>query len=361
MAKEYLSEAFKALNIIEEDAFNITDDGVTGLKSFMSEIDDTEPTLDVIDPLAASEEELQDSYIGKVILDCSICQSKIYKAAEEVTIDESGDLVNVGETCPYCQSSDGYRIIGQVAPFVEAEETEVTTDDENAEVDVEELPEENAEEEKVEEACEGEDCEEEKEEELKEDLNNVQIETDSEKITVTSEPKDEVAPISDAEMIAPLEPETAAQFEDERPEEEQPVDDIVPVEEYEDVEITDFDENEFDGLGESYLKRVYENVQSYKTTAGSINGNTLKLEGVITFKSGKKAKTNFVFEGKTVTKTGKLKFLGENKQFAKGKKAFTLTGRAKEGNLVCESLTYNYIAKDGKTSQSKRLYGRVSR
>lgn len=374
MAEKYLTEAFQALDILNEETFNITDDGIESANNFVDDSTTDDMEL-VIDPLAETEEELQDSYVGKVILDCTICQSKIYKDPTEVTINEDDSLANVGEVCPYCQSSDGYKVIGQVAPYEEETETEVATDDENAEVDVEELPEEDKEEEKVEEACEGSDCEEKAEDEddldeaitskkgkarlasMKEDLNNVQIETDNERITVTSEPKEEAPITTGDEMITPVEPDVEAQFNSEEPEE----DTDMPIDEpdYQDIEIDEFAEDEFDGLGESYLRRVYDNVKSYKTTSGSIKGNQLKLEGMITFKSGKQAKTNFVFEAHKALKNGKVSFVGLNEQFAKGKKTYTLTGKVNEGKLIAESLTYNYRGKDAKTGESKRLYGRV--
>ena len=71
----------------------------------------------IIDPLAETEEDVQESYLGKAILDCIICHSKVYKEPEEVIIDEENGLANVGETCVYCQASDGYKVIGQVAEF----------------------------------------------------------------------------------------------------------------------------------------------------------------------------------------------------------------------------------------------------
>ena len=123
--------------------------------------------------------------------------------------------------------------------------------------------------------------------------------------------------------------------------------------------IDEIDEAGFDELGESYLKKVYENVQSYKTVGGSLKGNKIKLEGLITFNSGKKAKTNFIFEAKEMTKKGKVKFIGENLNLTKNKKAFTLTGRTEGKKLVCENFNYNYLAKDGKSGASKRLYGTV--
>ena len=361
MVKEYLTEAFQELKLLEEEAFDINNNGIADAAEFINNdeavVDEVE---EIIDPLAETEEDLQDSYIGKVILDCSVCQSKIYKDAEEVIIDEAGELVNIGEECPYCHSIDGYKVIGQVAEFCpECEESEeevkVDTDAENVDVEVEPKSEEEP---VVEEPKE----EEHIEEALKEDMQNVQIETDKEKITVTSEPKEEAIeevpaieePVSEEpkeEVIAPVEPETEEKFKSETEVEEEP--------EYSDIDIGEIDEEGFDKLGESYLKRVYENVKSFKTTNGSIKGNNIKLEGIITFKSGKEAKTNFVFEAKTVTNNGKVKFTGLNEQFAKGRKTYTLTGKVNNGKLFTESLVYNYHGKDAKTGESKRLYGRV--
>ena len=324
MAKRYLAEAFEALKELNEDTFNITSDGAEQVQSFLSSNETSDELENIIDPLASSEEELQDSYIGKVILDCVICQSKIYKDPSEVTISEEGDLANIGEECPYCQSSDGYKIIGEVAPYSETKvDVDVTTKDgdEVANIDL---------------------TTNKKEESLKEDLTGITIDTDTQTINVSATEKAQ----DGEEMIAPVSSETQAQINTEEPE-------------YQDIDIDEFSEDDFDNLGENYLKRVYENVQSYKTISGRVKGNLIKLEGVITFKSGKKVKTNFVFEGKTITKTGKVKFIGENKQFAKGRKAFTLTGKMNKNKLMVESLTYNYRAKDGKTGQSKRLYGRV--
>ena len=418
---KYLTEAFQDLNILNEDTFDINADGLAELTSFYNDNDMTDLET-VIDPVAQTEEELQDSYIGKAILDCVICQSKIYKDPEEVIISEDGSLANVGEICPYCQSSDGYKVIGQVAeycPHCDDEDVKVETDEAEITVDVDKKEDEDLNEslndivtiavsfanepdlkttietfnkkynltsnikdiqndinkmieftgkkanlasllrnEFADIVADASNYTDEDlvneflvEKTLKEDMQNISIETDKEKINISSEPKEEEEKEveSDDEMIAPLEPETEEEFKSENEEDE-----------YSDVDIDEFEEKDFDELGEKYLRRVYENVKSYKTTKGSTQGNTLKLEGVITFKSGKEAKTNFVFEAKSITKTGKLKFLGENKQFARGKQAFTLTGRADGKKLIAESLTYNYRAKNPETKESKRLYGTVS-
>ena len=44
-----------------------------------------------------------------------------------------------------------------------------------------------------------------------------------------------------------------------------------------DLDIDDFDEQSFDELGEGYLKRVYENVDKYKTTAVKTSGKKLTV------------------------------------------------------------------------------------
>lgn len=122
-------------------------------------------------------------------------------------------------------------------------------------------------------------------------------------------------------------------------------------------EIEEIDETEFDELGESYLKSVYDNVKGFRTTAGYINNNRLKLEGIITFNSGKKAKTSFVFEKYTTTSRGKYKLIGENVQLTNRKNAFILTGTINNHKLCLESLTYSYTAKDANGGKSIRVYG----
>lgn len=333
MSKDLL-EAFQELKILDEDVFNISADGVEEIKDFTN----TDTTMDelqlVIDPDAETEEELEDSYIGKAILDCVVCQSKIYKNPEDVIIDEEQGVANIGEVCPYCQSSDGFKVIGQVAEYCPHcdEEPKVETEDE-VKVDVEEK------EDSMDESL--------NKKSLKEEIENLTIETEKEVINVSSQEKEEEEKEEvEAEMITPLEPETEEKFKTE--------------DEYQDIDIDEFEEKDFDELGEKYLRNVYENVKSFKTTKGSVKGNKLYLEGLISFKSGKQGKTNFIFEAATVTKTGKLKFIGENKQFAKGTKTFTLTGKMDGNKFLTESLTYNYKAKD-QLGNSKRLYGTVTK
>ena len=183
--------------------------------------------------------------------------------------------------------------------------------------------------------------------EVNESIENIDIETEHEKIKVKTEEKED----HDNEMIVPVETETEDEIEAEQVEDEPEDEEMV------DVDFDEFDEETFDNIGESYLKKVYENVDSYKTSEVKLSkDNKIVIEGLIKFNSGNVKKTSFIFESKDMTKAGKLRFIGENCQISRGKKSFTLIGNLTDKKFISESLNYNYKTKnsDGK---STRVYG----
>ena len=224
-----------------------------------------------------------------------------------------------------------------------------------------------------------------------EGIEDVSINTDDENITMTTKedggvvvetsPKEEfedesVEEFSGDEMIAPLEPDTESDVEDaievNTDSEEAPEDEMFDEISDEDMgeegeeeaspedEFEEFDEESFNGLGESYLKRCYENVTSFKTSNITLNENKqFIIEGKIGFDSGNKKDTQFVFSTKSVG-NGKLKLEGYNKQISKGKKTFKLNCSVNDKSLICESLNYNYKGKND-LNESVRVYGTVKR
>ena len=122
-------------------------------------------------------------------------------------------------------------------------------------------------------------------------------------------------------------------------------------------DIEEFDEESFDELSESYLKKVYSNVDGYKTSNVSFNKSGLCVEGIISFKSGNKKNTQFIFESRD---NGK-RFVGENKQITRGKKAFTVKGSIKDGKFITESFNYRYSAINPRTGKSENLYETLKR
>lgn len=332
----YLSEAFKKLDFLTEEDFSLyNNDSINDMEQLLA--DPGTPSQDVIDPEAETEDELQDTYIGKVILHCPVCNSMVYKNLEDIVKDDVEELVNVGEECPYCYTSEGFKVIGIVSPFEDTKEKEEGQEDPAQE---EKEPEEQA------------------DEELTEEFETVEVATEDQRVTLDADDDGkltiEAEPVKDteeeAEVLAPV-PEEVADDIDATSEDAQPEDDEV------DYDVEDFDSDSFDELGEAYLKSVYENVSSYKTTDVSSQGNTLVVEGLIKFNSGKMKPTKFVFEAKTATKNNKLRFIGENKNITRGRKAFTLTGTLNENkSFITERFNYNYMTKN-EAGKSTRIYG----
>ena len=361
MSFDYINEAFKQLNILEEDVFEPSTDGVNKLDMFLDNDDDT---INVIDPEATSEEELNDSYIGKVIINCNVCHSHIFKAKEDIEINEEG-VVNSESECPYCGEQEGFTVIGEITPYVESKEEEPSEDEVNAEVEVdgEEIP---AEEEPVNES-------------LTEAMNNVNVETDDTivtvnsdengKVTVSTEPKVEdtiiedemIAPISDEtinEIEANQEPAEAVASEEEFAEEEFSEDEYVE-DETTDVDIEEVDEDSMDELGESYIRNIYDNVSGFRTTNVSMSDTKMIIEGLITFTSGTQKKTGFIFEAVGIDKNNNVRFVGKNSHFSTSPEAYTLSGKVNNNKLFFESLDYHYVAKDS-AGKLNKIQGKVN-
>ena len=579
MSANYLNEAFTQLQLLNEEEFNLTDkDSIEDIKSLVDAPVDA--SIDIIDPDANSEDELSDSYVGKVVLDCSVCHSKIYKDPSEIVIDEVEELANVGEECPYCYTADGFKVLGQIAPFsddVKPTEDEVseeeaddvveddTDDDEDDKDDDEDDDFLEALSEKMSQMNEAEMSDEDKrdnqilrniydktqrranaaltpeeqavldkyglyrstgnkdimkpgkdafharsitsppryfkggvdvhddrvnlvdrarkisdrqpirdfvdsgdynfydttydhdpkgnykntfqrkmnkahsaqmqqpmqdmkrlistrnyeqgrldkadanykdaiakaksdyekrmksaedslastkkyasksvndanaeidrmlkrgkKEDMEESLEKVEVSTEDSNTVITNDPVTNTVSVTtttndDGEgILVPLSDENAEEIA-------ASTEENAEVPEEDNFIADDFDEESFDELGEAYLKKVYENIDAFKTTNVSSCGKKLAVEGLITFKSGNTKSTHFIFEQKAQNKKGTYRFIGENKQISRGKKSFILQGNVNDNKFICESLNYNYLGKNDGDKKSVRLYGTIKR
>ena len=375
MAFDYINEAFKRLSILDEEMFDTSIDGIKELDSFMNQ-DIEDETINVIDPEATTEEDLSTSYVGKVIVNCNVCHSHVFNNKEDITIDETDGTVNADVTCPYCGESEGFVIVGEIAPFNSSEEPSEEPETETTDA-VEDKPEE-VEEPVLEEGLVGdltvdldvdasnssvgflggtasttnEKVEEEKMSRasrrcMQEDFKEVSITTEDQKLEMSSDENGKVTVTTEPIESAPVEEETIVPVSDETQDELLQANDIqeteeMPEEEEFDFDFEDVDEEGFDELGEGYLKNVYENVNSYKTTGMFSTPTQLIVEGVITFNSGAQKKTGFVFEAKDANAKGQLRFVGSNKHLCESADAFSLVGRVDNKKLFVESLKYNY-------------------
>lgn len=212
-------------------------------------------------------------------------------------------------------------------------------------------------------------------ESLTEAVNNLSLDTDDTHLEMTADENGRISVVSEP-TNAPMEevPDTAVQGEDSivpldmgdmaevedniSPDEQNEIMDAeseepeVPAAEetegsegaeepFESEEEFEVEAESFNYLGNTFAKKLYENVQSYKmTSSGEINGK-LVVEGVIKFNSGNSKKTRFVFDEAKETRTGRIVLEGINPTFYNGK-AFKLKGKLNNGKLFCESLKYNY-------------------
>lgn len=139
----YILEAFKQFDsLVEEDELitseemPIYDANSENIHDFLDVVGD-DSDISIIDLEAEAEEDLKQSYVGKVILDCNVCHSNIFIDKDEIIVDEEG-VANVDLECPYCMSNEGYTIIGQVEPYSEyADDEEIEIDDEES-IEIEE-------------------------------------------------------------------------------------------------------------------------------------------------------------------------------------------------------------------------------
>lgn len=147
MSLDFLQDAFRKLN---EAAFDTSVDSLDKLDAFMENSDEKADTsINVIDTDADTEDELSDSYVGKVICECPICHSYVFRKKGDIDYDEDASLANTTDECPYCCEVGGMKIVGQVAPYIHGDEdekdndAEENSDEESSAEEEDEVPEES--------------------------------------------------------------------------------------------------------------------------------------------------------------------------------------------------------------------------
>ena len=115
MRLDYIDEAFKKLELLNEDTFNFSPQGMSDLETFLAQ-DDTTELVKVIDPEATDPAELNTSYVGKVITNCNVCHSNVFTQKDDIQVNEDG-IVNIEKQCPYCGELEGFTILGEIIPF----------------------------------------------------------------------------------------------------------------------------------------------------------------------------------------------------------------------------------------------------
>lgn len=109
-----------------------------------------------------------------------------------------------------------------------------------------------------------------------------------------------------------------------------------------DSDVNDVKEESFDRLVNPYLTKLYENIDSFKTTGiKQIGRNKFIFEGKLKSKNGNEKLVEFLFKLKE-SKRDSMLLEGYSKLFTKQKDAFKLKGNVQNKSLVFESFSYNY-------------------
>lgn len=150
----YLNEAFKELDELEDEVdLQNEEDVKKGLDFLKGDADNTDRLEMVVDIDADEEDELQDSYVGEILLMCPACHTLHYAHEDDIvpSEDETSDFVNVGEPCPHCKQEDGFEIKGKVAEYVPEGEESKEDEDDNIDNfdDLDDIEDEETEEEKL--------------------------------------------------------------------------------------------------------------------------------------------------------------------------------------------------------------------
>ncbi len=352
LIKESLEESRQKLF---EEAYSLTDED--SIQELEKEIDkEEEPAIEkVVDIEADSKDDLKDSYVGNVIIQCDTCHTLFYKQPDELVSEDDEELVNIGEKCPVCSSEEGYNVIGKVAPLEDndqEEEKDDATEDENIEEVEVETPEETVEEEEIKESLSSE-----KEEILLEDK---ELTLDNSMDFLL---KDEDEAIDGYDKVIKLVNESSLEnkqviidtlqhIKEEELEHVNELNDIKKLLEFTtdtisrdvDIEINNFEESYFDNLVNKFLEETYEDINFYKTTDGNLNEDlgVLELDGIIYMKNNTKKPTKFIFESKEIDPSYRMILKGKNTTFSPNDNAFNLVCKLSRGALIAESLNYSY-------------------
>lgn len=130
-------------------------------------------------------------------------------------------------------------------------------------------------------------------------------------------------------------------FVDEEPEEQTKEPELETVDDLEEPE--EIVEESFDKLANKYFSKIYENIDSYKTTGISQEDrNKYIIEGVLTDKNKKEEKISFLLETLKRNKD-KVVLQGSLKQLIENKAPFRFCGKITDNKLLFESMRYRYV------------------
>lgn len=309
----------KFRSLLEDDDVDVVDTEVT---ADYTPDDDVvlviDPDMDEVPEDVDAAEEAAEDLVGAHVCKCAICGAN-YVTDEEL----AEDMEVVDDTCPVCGEEGDQIVVGVITATDElSDEDKADIDDVDVEVETDEDGDED---------IEDIDVEEEEDEDFEESVKRSRIRTMRRKAeSVRRKPLARKTSVVRKPMSKMTESDTS------------------------------FDEITFNRMLTTFAKENYSNVKFVKISKGSVRGNKLTLEGVVTTTKGSKRPIKFVCENFEMGKRMTLDFkeFGPFTESVKtSKPTFIVECVTMRGKITPVSLRYSYKAKNSiGMKEGKNLY-----
>lgn len=129
--KDFLS-LFEELSELNSEVPELATKNLTESYKLTEAADDSDAEVEASEEVL-EQEDTKEETPAQLVLECSKCGALVIKGEADVEIDSETDLANVKDTCEFCEETEGYKVLGALAPHEFADEIEVEDDKTDAE------------------------------------------------------------------------------------------------------------------------------------------------------------------------------------------------------------------------------------
>lgn len=102
---------------VPEEATEEVTEEVANDATELTETFEDEEEIEIVEEAVAEGVPADEEVEQQLVLECANCGGLIVKTESDVKVDEETDLANVGDACQYCEESEGYKLLGTLAPY----------------------------------------------------------------------------------------------------------------------------------------------------------------------------------------------------------------------------------------------------
>ena len=295
-----------------------------------------DPEMDEVPEDVEEAEDAAEELIGAHVCKCAICGAN-YVTDEEL----SEDMDVVEETCPVCGEEGDQIVVGVITA------TDELSDEDKEDIDDVEVTDEEEEEvvDDGEDFEEDEFTEEEEDEDFEESVKRSRMRTMKRRAESVRKPRvPERKRMSEMKKSGAVVPKRFAKGSTKKPVTESD---------------TSFDEVTLNRMLTTFAKENYANVKFVKVSKGTVRGNRLTLEGVVTTTKGSKRPVKFVCENFKMGKRMTLNFKEYGpftESVENARPTFIIECVTMKDSITPVSLKYSYKTKNFMKNESRDMY-----